>query len=128
MPRGEPAGGSKTVYLPRRYLIYVDNHVENFGEYIKAKLDEDMADDVSLLELKIKDIEFQKSQLKEKIKMVKEKDKIAKQKLKELVEMAQGKSGGVLKNWAEGWRPEILGCGETIESFMRIVEGKKVKS
>lgn len=128
MPRGEPAGGSKTIYLPRRYLIYVDNHIENFGDYIKTKLDEDMVNDVSLLEQRVKDIDFEKSQLKDKIKMVKEKEKVAKQKLEGLIEKAQGRIGTDLKNWAEGWRSEILSCGETVGSFVRIVEGRKAKA
>ena len=128
MPRGEPAGGSKTIYLPRRYWIYIDNHIENFGDYVKAKIDEDMADDVSLLEQRIKDIDFEKSQLKDKIKMVKEKDKVAKQKLEGLIQKAQGRTGTALREWATGWRSEILGCGETVDTFVRIVEEKKAKA
>jgi len=128
MPRGEEAGGMKSIYLPKRYLVYVDNHIESFGEYIKAKLDEDMADDVPLLEQRVKDLDFEKSQLKDKIKMVKEKDKIAKQKLEGLIEKAQGRKGTALKEWAAGWRSEILSCGETVESFVRIAEGRKAKA
>lgn len=128
MPRGEPGGGAKTVYLPRRYWIYIDNHIENFAEYVKAKLAEDMADDVSLLEMRIKSLEFETSQLKDKIKMVKEKDKVAKHKLEGLIEKAQGREGADLRLWADGWRKEILGAGQTVESFVRIVEGKKAKA
>ena len=127
MPKGEGSGGMKSIYLPKRYLVYAENNIVSLAEWVKGKMDEDMADDISLLDQRIKDIDFEKSQLKEKIKMVKEREKIAKQKLKELIEKAQGKRGGVLKSWAEGWRSEILGCGETVESFMKIVEGKKIK-
>jgi len=128
MPRGEEAGGMKSIYLPKRYLVYVDNHIESFGEYIKAKLDEDMADDVPLLEQRIKDLDFEKSQLKDKVKMVKEKNKIAKQKREELIKKAEGLTGAALKDWAKGWRSEILNCGETVESFVRIVEERKAKA
>lgn len=128
MPRKEGAGGMKTIYLPKRYLVYVDNHIESFGEYIKTKLDEDMADDVSLLQQRVKDIDFEKSQLKDKIEMMKEKEKVAKKKLEGLIQKAQGKKGAVLRDWATGWRSEILSCGETVESFVRIVDGKKARA
>lgn len=128
MPRNEGAGSMKSIYLPKRYLVYVENEIQSLSEYVKGKLDEDMADDVSLLELRIKGIDFEKSQLKDKIKMVKEKDKVAKHKLEGLIEKAQGRAGADLRLWADGWRKEILGAGQTVDSFVRIVERKKVKA
>jgi len=128
MPRNEGAGAMKSIYLPKRFLVYVANEIESLSEYVKIKLAEDMADDVSLLEQRVRDIDFEKSQLKDKIKMVKEKDKIAKQKLQGLIEKAHGLTGMGLREWATGWRSEILGCGETVDSFVKIVEGKKAKS
>lgn len=122
------AGGMKSIYLSKRYLVYVENHIENLAEYVKSKLDEDMADDISLLVQRVKDIEFEKTQLKDKIKMLKEKDKIAKEKLEGYIEKAQGRTGAALRDWAKGWRPEILACGETVESFVRLVEAKNAKA
>lgn len=125
----ETSGGyNKTIYLPKRYIVYIENNIESFGDYVKSKLDEDMSDDVSLLEQRVTDIKFEESQLTDKIKRVKERDKKAKQKLGVLIEKTQGLKGVALKEWATGWRSEILACGETVESFCRLVEAKKAKA
>lgn len=127
IPKEGGAGGSKTTYFPKKYLVYIENHIENFGEWAKAKLDEDMAGNVSLLEQRIKDNEFENSQLKDKIKRQKESDKKRKQKLEMLIDKAKGIEGPALKQWAMGWRSEILACGETVESFCKLIQDKKPK-